>query len=317
MKQLRVAKTKPESMNRLGAAKIKPERLILTLLFLPFLAQMILFKIIPLFGWYLGFIKYHPGKDVFDCDFVGLENFAMIFKGWERTSSVLRNTFIMSGLSLLSLPLPMLFAILLSEIRSVKFQKLAQTLTTIPHFVSWIIVYAIAFGFFSTEGVLNTVLSNLGLLEKPINLLTNKDATYPFMWLLGIWKSIGWAAIIYFAAIAGVDREMYDAAMVDGADRWQRIRYITIPSIASTFLIQLLMNISQILSNGLQQYLVFYNSVVAEKMLVLDLYTYRLGMVQADYSYSTAFGITKTLVSLVLFFVANYFTKKIRGSSIV
>ena len=304
-------------MKQQRVTKIKRERLILTLLFLPFLVWFVLFKFVPLAGWYLAFIKYHPGKNVFDCEWVGLENFAMIFKGWNRTAMVLKNTFIMSGLALISMPVPMIFAILLSEIRSVKFQKITQTLTTIPHFVSMVIVYSIAFCFFSTEGVVNTALSNWGMLDRPMNLLTNKNAIQPFLWILSNWKNTGWSAIIYFAAIAGIDREMYDAAMVDGAGRWQKIRYITMPSIASTFLIQLIMFIASFLNSGLETYLVFYNSVVAEKVLVLDLYTYRLGMVQADYSFSTAFGITKTIVSLTLFFVANYFSKKIRGQSVV
>ncbi len=304
-------------MKQQRVTKIKRDRLVLTLLFLPFLVYLILFKFVPIAGWYLAFIKYKIGKSILDCEWVGLENFVMIFKGWKRTWMVLRNTFIMSGLAFISLPVPMMFAILLSEIRSTKFQRITQTLTTIPNFVSYIIVFSIAYGFFSTEGVVNTLLMNWGILDKPNNLLTNKNSIRPFLWILANWKNTGWGAIIYFAAIAGIDREMYDAAMVDGAGRWQRIRYITIPSISAAFFVQLIMFVASCLNSGLEQYLAFYNAVVADKILVLDLYTYRLGMVQADYSYSTAFGITKTIVSLTLFFVANYFSKKIRGQSVV
>ena len=210
-----------------------------------------------------------------------------------------------------------LFAIFLNEVKSVRFKKIVQTFTTIPHFVSFVIIYSLAFAIFSTEGVLNTVLMNMGLLERPLNILADKDSTWIFQALLRLWREFGWSAIIYFAAISGIDSELYDAAYVDGAGRFQRIWHITVPGVANTYFVLLLLSISNFLSSGLEQYLAFYNSVVADKIMVLDLYTYRMGMVVADYSYSTAVGIMKTIVSVVLLFSANTLSKKIRGYSII
>lgn len=296
--------------------KMKKERLILTLYFIPFLLFIIAFKYVPIGGWVISFFRYKPGLQLWQCEFVGLDNFTMIFKNWEKTLLVLRNTMVLSTLSLLCSPLPAIFAIFMSEIKSMRFKKAVQTITTIPHFISWIIVYSLAFSLFSTEGVMNTILMNLGVTTKPINLLTNVNATWWFQTLINQWKGFGWNAILYFAAISGIDSELYDAASVDGANRFQKMLHITVPGISSTFFTLLVLSISNFLSSGLDHYLAFYNSAVSSKILVLDLYTYRLGLVSGDYSYSTAFGILKTFVSLILLFSANYASKKVRGSNV-
>lgn len=175
----------------------------------------------------------------------------------------------------------------------------------------------LAFALFSTDGVVNNVLIGVGILQEPSNLLGNRDATWFLQTALNIWKTLGWNAIIYFAAIAGIDGELYDAASVDGAGRFQKILHITIPGITSTFFVLLLLQISNILALGIDQYLAFYNSMVADKITVLDLYVYRLGLVTQDYSYATAVGILKSVISIVLLFSANGLSKKIRGQSLI
>lgn len=297
--------------------KLKRERLTLTLLFLPFLIYIIAFKYVPILGWGLSLIRYKPGLQFWQCEFVGLNNFKLIFTRGATLMKALRNTFALSGLGLLFFPLPLIFAILLSEIKSNKFKKSVQILSTVPHFVSYVIVYSLAFSIFSTEGVLNTILINLGLIENPVNTLANNDIVWIFHSLVDVWKTLGWNAIIYFAAIAGIDSELYEAASIDGAGRFQKILYITLPGISSTFFTLLLLKISHILENGLDHYLAFYNSVVSDKITTLDLYTYRMGLVSGDYSYSTAVGIIKTFVSLVLLFSANAASKKLRGYSMI
>lgn len=304
-------------MKKKEKSKLKAERVKLTLLFLPFLIFIIAFKYVPIAGWGLSLIRYKPGLQFWQCEFVGLDNFKMLFKQGATLLKVLRNTFAFSGLGLLFFPIPLIFAILLSEIKSNKFKKTVQILTTVPHFVSWIIIYSLAYALFSTEGVLNTVLMNLGVIEDPVNTLANNDIVWIFHSLLTVWKGLGWNAIIYFAAIAGIDSELYEAASIDGAGRFAKIRYITLPGVSSTFFTLLLLHISNILESGLDHYLAFYNSVVSDKIMVLDLYTYRLGLVSADYSYSTAVGIMKTFVSLVLLFSANAASKKLRGQSMI
>lgn len=304
-------------MIQLGKLKMKKERLIFTLLFMPFLVYIIAFKFVPLVGWGLAFIRYRPGLALSQCEFVGFDNFIKIFSDWDRLSQVLTNTFVLSILGILVSPFPLLFAILLNEVPGKKFKKFVQTFTTIPHFVSWVIVFALAFSLFSTEGVLNTVLVKIGLGDKTTNLLASKNATWWLQAALNLWKSFGWSAIIYFASISSIDSDLYEAAALDGAGRFQKIRYITIPSLKDTYFVILLLQISNFLNTGLDQYLAFYNSIISDKIMVLDLYAYRLGLVAADYSYSTAVSIVKTVVSIVLLFSINSLSKKIRGVSIV
>ncbi len=304
-------------MVKIGKYQFKKERLTVTLLAIPFLIFVFAFFYVPLFGWVLAFVKYKPGLSIFQCEFKGLYYFRLIFKEWKKFSQVLQNTLAISFLSILCAPLPAIFAIFLSELRSAKFKKVVQTITTIPNFVSWIIVYALAYALFSSEGVVNNVLLSTGLISKATNLLGNSDATWFFQTFLVVWKTIGWNAIIYFAAIAGIDSELYDAASVDGAGRFQKMLHVTVPGIASTFFVLLLLQISNLLSQGTDQYLAFYNSMVADKINVLDLYVYRLGLVTQDYSYATAVGIFKSVISIILLMSANGLSRKLRGESLI
>ncbi len=299
-----------------GKIKWKKERVILTLFAVPFVIFVFAFSYVPLFGWVLAFLQYKPGLKIWNCDFIGLSNFKLIFEDW-RMSAVIKNTLAMSFLGILCSPLPAVFAIFLSELKAVRFSKIVQTITTIPNFVSWIIIYALSYALFSSEGVVNHILLNLGIVEKATNVLGNAKAVWLFQTALGVWKSLGWNAIIYFAAIAGIDSELYDAASVDGAGRFRRILHITVPGISSTFFVLLLLQISNMLSSGIDQYLTFYNSMVADKITVLDLYVYRLGLVTQDYSYATAVGIFKTVIGIALLFGANGLSKKVRGESLV
>ena len=304
-------------MIRIGKFQFKRERFVLTLMAVPFIIYVFAFSYVPLMGWILAFFDYKPGLSLWDCDFAGLYYFKIIFDDWEKVWSVLKNTLAMGAMLLICSPLPAVFAIFLSELKSTKFKKIVQTITTIPNFISWVIIYALAFALFSTDGVVNNVLIGVGILQEPSNLLGNRDATWFLQTALNIWKTLGWNAIIYFAAIAGIDGELYDAASVDGAGRFQKILHITIPGITSTFFVLLLLQISNILALGIDQYLAFYNSMVADKITVLDLYVYRLGLVTQDYSYATAVGILKSVISIVLLFSANGLSKKIRGQSLI
>ena len=302
---------------RKGFRISQKEGLHLLLLALPFAAFVFAFSYVPLFGWIYAFIDYKPGISLMDSPFVGFKYFHILAQDWPTLARVLRNTLAMSFLGILCAPLPAIFAIFLTEVPSTTFKKIVQTTTTRPNFVSWIIVYSLAFNIFSIEGVFNQVMMNLGIISSPTNILANEDAVWFFQTALGIWKSIGWNAIIYFAAIAGIDAELYDAASVDGAGRFQKILHVTVPGISSTFIVLLLLSASNILSVGLDQYLVFYNSMVADKIEVIDYYVYRLGLITNDYSYATTVGILKTLVSITLLFSINCLSKKVRGYGIV
>ncbi len=284
---------------------------------MPFILIVFVFYYIPLFGWIYAFFNYKPGIPLFMNEFVWFDNFINIFKGTSGFGRVITNTLTISGMNILFAFIPPVFAILLSEANSKTFKKSIQILTTLPHFISWIIVYSLAFAVFSSEGLINTVLKAGGYRGMTINPLGNENIVWIFQPLLVLWKNLGWSAIIYFAAIAGIDAELYDAAKVDGAGRFRTIVNITVPGIAPTFLVLLLLQVSSMLSNGFEQFFVFNNPMVANKIEVLDLYVYNTGIKLGDYSYATAVGIGKTFVSIILLTIVNTLSKLIRGNTIV
>jgi len=287
---------------------------LLLLLSLPFVLFVFIFSYVPLAGWVYAFFDYTPGLALAKDDFVGMKYFTMMFDSdWTQVRLVLRNTLVLSFMGLLITPLPVIFAILLNEVAHPALRKFVQTVTTLPNFISWIIVYGLFFSLFSIEGAINVLLVKWGLLDEAHNILGDSGIAWFLQIGLGVWKSVGWGAIIYLAAIASIDQELYDAAKVDGAGRWRCIIHITVPSIATTYFVMLLLAISGILSNGFEQYYVFNNSLVADKLEVLDLYVYNMGIVYGQYSYSIAIGIWKTFISIFLLMTANQVSKKIRG----
>ena len=302
----------------LGRSSKKMERYKLFLYVLPCLTFIFIFKYLPLWGWSYAFFQYKPGRSLFSCKFVGWQNFTALFGNPVMRSNllrVLRNTFGIQFLNYLLMPLPMLFAIFLSEIKNTKFQKAVQTLTTLPHFISWVIMFSLATSLFGGSGVINSVLSKMGV-EQGLNILTTDQHVWLIQALLNLWKSLGWNAIIYFAAITGIDQSVYEAAMVDGASRWQKIRYITIPLLIPTFFVLLIMSIGNFLNSGIDQFLAFGNAMNKEYIEVLDLYVYNLGIGNGQISFSVAVGMMKSIVAVVLFAIANFASKKIRGTSV-
>lgn len=283
---------------------------------LPFVLLVFAFAYVPLLGWAYAFFDYYPGKTLLDCDFVGLKVFQKIWMNRFELFRVMRNTFVMSGICIAAMPLAVVFAIMLNEIENAKFRKLVQTTTTLPNFISWIVVFTLAFAMFSTDGMVVSILRKFGI-ETTVTLLGDSKRAWGFQWALATWKTLGWSAIIYIASIAGIDAELYDAAHVDGANRWQTIRHITIPGLYATFFVQLLLAISNMLSNGFEQYFVFYNPLTAQKIEVLDYYVYKIGVLTNDYPQSIALGMCKTIISVVLLFSANRLSKKVRGEAIV
>lgn len=285
----------------------------------PAILLVLIFNYLPLWGWSFAFFQYKPGKSLFDCQFVGLDNFTTLFGNVvlrRNLFRVLTNTFGIHLLSYLFSPLPLLFAVFLSEMHSSKFKKFVQSVTTLPNFIGWVIIYSLVNSFLSTGGFVNNLMIDWGILEKPINFMTTTDHSWLKMVLLQQWKSLGWSAIVYFAALSGIDQEMIEASMVDGATRLQRIRYISIPNLIPTYFVLLVMSIGNFLNTGVDQYLAFSNSLNKEMIEVLDLYVYNLGIGSGQISFSIAVGIMKSVVALVLFTMANSASKKIRGVSV-
>jgi putative aldouronate transport system permease protein len=266
------------------------------------------------------FYDYKPPKTLANCPFVGFKWFASLVSSETKIQQivqVLKNTFAMSGLTLGTSWLPMIFAVFLNEIRGVKFRKFVQTVTTLPNFVSWVMVYSIAFSLFNSTGMLNSLLLKSGLIEQPILFLQSSSHVWFTQWLWLTWKNLGWAAIMYIAAISSIDDEMIQAARVDGATRMQIIWHITIPSLLPTYFVLLVLNVANFLNNGMEQYYVFQNAFNKEYIQVLDLYVYNMAMGSGGYSVSVAISMLKSLVSVVLLVIVNGASKRIRGESIL
>ena len=287
---------------------------------LPFLLLCFAFSYFPLHGWIYSFYDYKPPLKLSQCNFMGLRWFKMIFGNPAQVRQlfiVMRNTFAMSFLNIATSVLPLFFAVFLNEIKCKWFRKMVQTLTTIPNFISWVLVYAVAFCLFSNTGMVNTVLQNLGVILKPIKFLDSDSHTYIAMLLWSTWKGLGWGAIMYLASIAGIDQEMYEAARVDGAGRFQLMRYITLPELMPTYFVMLMLSVANFLNNGMDQYFVFQNAFNKAHIQVLDLYVYNIGMTRSSLSLATAISMLKSLISVTLLMAVNGISKKIRGVSLV
>ena len=313
-----VKKSETALAERIGRKKLRGIEYLL--LAVPFLIYVFAFSYVPLVGWIYSVFDYKIGQKFLDFGsmvFVGLGNFQKLFTERSEVLRVLRNTLALSALGLLATPVPVVFAIMFNEIKNSKFKKIVQTATTLPNFISWIIVYGVAFAFFSVNGFVSVLMQKIGIQPPVMGILGDVDHTWVLQWILGIWKSFGWSAIIYIAAITGIDSELYDAAKVDGANKIQSILHITIPGIMPTYVVMFLLAVSNILSNGFDQYFMFYNPMVADKIEVLDYYVYKVGFYINDYSYSITLGMLKSILGIVLLFTANALSKKIRGESIV
>ena len=288
---------------------------------LPFLIIVLLFSYFPLYGWVYAFHDYKPPFPIGADTFVGFKWFATIINNPTRLKGVfrvLRNTFAMSGISLFFSWFPMVFAVFLNEIKCKPFRKFTQTVTTLPNFISWVLVYAFAFTLFGTNGAVNSVLKDPKVIDKSIPFLQSSEHIWFKMWLWLTWKNAGWAAIMYLAAISGIDEQMIEAAKVDGATRMQIIWRITIPSILPTFFVIVMLNIASFLNNGMEQYYVFQNNFNKEYIEVLDLYVYNIAHKGAgNYPLSTAISMLKSIVSIGLLAGANGLSKLIRGENFI
>jgi putative aldouronate transport system permease protein len=292
----------------------------LFLMLLPFVALSFVFSYLPLSGWRFAFFDYKAGDTLTMDKFVGFKWFAYLFRNAATRRDiihVIRNTLAMSFINIAMLWVPMAFAIFLTEIKSNRFRRFVQIFTTIPNFISWVLVYAVAFAIFSTDGFLSTTLVDAGIMSEGKNFLLGGGHVWLKMFAWGTWKGLGWNAIIYIAAISGIDQQLYEAATVDGAGRFQRMWSITVPSLIPTFCVLLLLAVAGILNNGLEQYLVFENADNSQFIQVLDLYVYKLGIGKGIIPLSTVIGMAKSIISVILLFVANKISKMIRGESIV
>ncbi|WP_424684722.1 ABC transporter permease [Enterococcus sp.] len=286
----------------------------------PFLILVFLFAYFPLHGWIYSLYDYKPALGLSGSEFVGLKWFKMLVNSKTQVDQivqVLKNTFAMSFLGIATSILPVGFAIFLNEIKSKWFKNIVQTLTTLPNFISWVLIYTIAFSLFSNTGLVNTLLQEWGFVTDPIKFLDSDNHTWLVMMLWNTWKGLGWGAIMYLAAISGIDPELYESARIDGANRFQLMRHITLPSLMPTYLVMLMLAVANMLNNGMDQYFVFQNAFNKEHIQVLDLYVYNIGLGSNSLSLATAISMLKSLVSVGLLAAVNFVSKRIRGTSII
>lgn len=269
-----------------------------------------IFYYLPLGGWIMAFQNYKPRDGMLHSKFIGLDKFKFLF-GDATFIRVIRNTLAMGTINLItSFVMAILFAILLNEVRWVLGKKLVQTISYLPHFLSWIIVTGILHDALSSTGIINEILLKLGIIESQINFFAHESYFWPIVAFSNLWKETGWNAIIYLAAITAIDPSLYEAASIDGAGRWAKIKYITLPSIKPTIIILLLMNVGNVLNAGFEVQYLLGNGLVQKVSQTIDIYVLNWGISQNDYSMGTAAGIFKSAVSIFLIVLANQLAKR-------
>lgn len=286
---------------------------------LPFLILYTVLCYFPVSGWRYAFYKYKPGLLLENCEFVGLKYFTEMFSNpvqRRQFLQVMKNTVFFSCLGIVTSFIPMFFAIMINEVKSRRLKKFVQTCTTIPYFISWVLVYAVVYMMLSNDGFVNTILIQLGVLSEGINYMAAGASARIQMWIYSLWKSLGWSAIIYLAALGGIDQELYEAAAIDGAGRFKKIRYVTIPGLMPTFITLLIMSIGNFLSVGMEQYMIFSNAFNSKYIETLDLYVYNQGILKNSIPSSTAIGIYKSVIGLILLAIANWLSGKFREEKI-
>lgn len=281
----------------------------LLIMLIPGLVWYLIFKYVPMYGVTIAFKDYKLLKGIMGSPWAGFKHFERLFNSSQFTN-VFWNTLIIGIYRLIfSFPAPVIFAILLNEIRHERFKKTIQSITYLPHFISWVIVAGIIHTVLSpVDGVVNYILQFFGL--GPYKFLMMPEIFRGIIIVSGIWKDIGWGSIVYLAAITGIDPQLYEAATIDGASRFRKIFSITIPSILPVVIVMFLMKVGNIMEGGRDQIMNLYNPIVYRVGDVLDTYSYRVGLIDFDYSYSTAISLFQNVVGLVFLFITNFITKR-------
>jgi putative aldouronate transport system permease protein len=276
----------------------------------PFVIWLAVFRYIPLVGWIMAFQDYKPHLGFLNQTWVGLKHFNDLFRA-PLFYRALQNTLGMSVLGLVfGFTTSIGFAVLLNELRFLSFKRFTQTVSYLPHFVSWVVVANIVSSLLSISGPVNEIFVSFKIFSEPVNFMIKPEYFWWIVVFADIWKEMGWGAIIYLAAMAGIDSQIYEAAEIDGVNRFQKIWFITLPGISSTIIILLVLSIGNIINIGFEKQFLLGNAVTATKALVLDKYALDFGIGLFRYSYGTAIGIFKSVVSIILLFLANYLAKK-------
>lgn len=281
---------------------------------IPGVILVFIFSYIPMYGILIAFQKYNPAAGILGSEWVGLKYFKMFFENpfaWR----LIKNTLLL-GLYYLfwSFPFPIILALLLDQLSNRRFKKVVQTVSYFPYFISMVVVVGLLQEFFSVDGVINELRGMQGLTEIPF--LTESEYFRSLYIGSGIWQGIGWGSIIYLAALTNVDPQLHEAALIDGANRWQRVRYISWPAIVPTTTIMLIFAVSGILGNDFQKILLMYNESTYEVADVINTYVYREGIAGGRFEYTTAIGLMMNIVSFILLFVTNKISRTVSENSL-
>lgn len=284
------------------------------LIVIPVLVYLFLFCYKPMYGVVIAFLDFRPSRGMAESPWVGLENFVRFFHDpW--FGRLLKNTFTISFLMIIfSFPCAILLALLLNEVKVSWFKRMVQTITYMPHFIALVVVCSLATSYCHSNGLINDVIVFFG--GERSNLLTKPSYFYPIYVISGIWQNVGWGSIIYLAALAGIDQEQYEAARIDGAGRLQQMLHITFPGLVPTISMLLVLDLGKVLSVGYEKILLLYQPLTYEVADVISTYVYRKGMVEADYSFSTAVNLFNSIINIIFLLVSNRISKKMGQSGL-
>lgn len=289
----------------------------LYLMFFPILVFFIIFKYLPMYGNIIAFMDYKPVKGVLDSNWVGFKHFIRFFSD-PYFGRLLKNTVTLSVSSIaFGMPAAIILALLLNEVRNAKFKKVVQTITYLPHFISLVVICGMIKDFVARDGIITMLLSAIGLVEEQ-NLLMVPEYYKPIHVISHIWQSMGWDSIIYLSALSAIDQEQYEAADLDGAGRFAKMRYITIPCIVPTISVMLIMKTGHIMGVGYEKVILLYNTITYESADVFSSYIYRMGLASAypQFSYTSAVGLIQAVINIALVVTTNKISKKLKGSSL-
>lgn len=293
--------------------KIKKCKYLYLIMLVP-IVYYILFHYLPMYGVIVAFKDYNIVKGVMGSPWAGIKHFQKFLTDpyfWK----LVRNTLLLNIYGLVwGFPIPIILALLLNEVRGGKFKRIVQTVSYLPHFISTVVVCGMVVNFLSTDGILNQIITALG--GERIQYLMDPKYFRTIFTSSGIWQTAGWTSIIYLSALTGVDQEVVEAAMIDGANRWQRIRHVTLPAIAPTISTMLIMNLGKLMNLGYEKVLLLYNGSTYETADVISTYVYRRGILSNDFSYATAVGLFQSVIGVILLISANKISKKISETSL-
>ncbi|RED76918.1 MULTISPECIES: ABC transporter permease [Cohnella] len=290
----------------------------LLLMLLPTILVLTVFTYKPMIGWIIAFKDYRPGMSIWEGEWTGLETFREFFVDSTDAMDVFRNTLVINISALvINLSVALVFAILLNEIRNKRVKSIVQTFSLFPFFISWVIVYALLTIFLSVNsGLVNMLLVKYHIVEEGINLLGDPKYAWGLVIAINLWKSLGYNAIIFLAAIAGIDSGQYEAAEIDGAGRWSKIIHITVPNVMPALVVLIILNSGTLLNSNFDQFFLLTNPTNLPRMEVFDMYVYKFGLKMGDYSYSTAVSILKTGISILMLLFVNTLCKRLANRSL-